>query len=65
MRQLGQNNLALTELFAGLLHGARQRQPVLNVGGENVRHHVAGQLGDQAIEHDRRVTLLIRQPRPI
>src|SRR6202044_540448 len=37
LRHLRQKNLALTEIFAGLLHGARQPQPVLNVGRENVR----------------------------
>src|ERR1700733_15334754 len=63
LRYLRKNTLPRTKIFAGLLHGARQPQPVLNVGRENVRHHVAGQFRDQAIERDRRGAALMPQPR--
>ncbi len=52
-------DLALAHLFSGLAHGAEHGRPVFEVGGEDLRGHAAGELGDEAVEHDGRVAHLV------
>src|SRR5579863_7274460 len=58
-------DLALAKFFTGFSHGAQNGGPVVQVRGENLRYHAAGQFWRQAIQGDRRIAHLIGQARPV
>src|SRR5258708_39446396 len=58
-------DLALPQLFAGLLHGAHHRRPIFEVGGKDLCGHVAGQFGNETVEHYGGVAEFIREAGPI
>src|SRR3981081_180800 len=59
------DDLALPQLLAGLSSGADHGGPILEVGGEDLGGHVAGQFGDEAVEHDGGVAEFIREAGPV
>ena len=55
----------LAELIAGSLHGAQQCRPIVDVCGEDVGDHAAGEVGDQDVEHCRGVAHFVGEARPV
>ena len=56
---------ALAELIAGSLHGAQQGGPIVDVCGEDVGDHAAGEVGDKDVEHGRGVAHFVGEARPV
>jgi len=62
---LRRSQFALSELGSGLMHGTKERRPILEIGSEDSLDHALRELRYQAVQHHRGNARLIGQASPV
>src|SRR4051794_10373889 len=58
-------DLAMPEFVSGFFHCPQQGRPVVDIAGEDVGYHMAGQGGNEDVEHDRGIAHFVGEAGPV